>query len=548
MNAINLLLRKMSISKRLLGMLVLSIVATILMFLFALNRIDNVLIAEKEAKLHALVDAAVAVVDQYYQRSEQGQLTEEQAKMSAIAALDHLRYAGQEYYFSINTQGVMIQHAFAKKLVDTSVIGMKDPDGIKLFQLMIDRTQTQDSARVDYMWNKPNQEDPSPKMSVVKKFTPWNWIIGTGIYVDDIDAQNHEFIYSYIFLLALVWLPVLIFLYIIIQSVSVPMRSTITAFENVAKGEGDLTLRLSEEGADELKEIATHFNMFTSKIQNVIASVGESIQHSSELAGGMSAIAAKANQVSTNVQMETENVATAINQMSMTASEVASNAQLAAQSAHSADEEADKTAKVVDNAMGKINELSSELIHTEEVAKGLQISSSKIGQILDVIVGIAEQTNLLALNAAIEAARAGEAGRGFAVVADEVRTLASRTQDSTREINGIIDAIRHAIDSVNASVERAKIKSNETVSETGQVVGALDVIKNSIEQISQMNIQIAAATEEQSAVIAELNMNITRINDMSVENREYNQDINQSSSQIEQGSEKLAELVAHFKV
>ena len=288
--------------------------------------------------------------------------------------------------------------------------------------------------------------------------------------------------------------------------------------------------------------------MFTSKIQNVIASVGESIQHSTELAGGMSAIAEKANQVSTNVQMETENVATAINEMSMTASEVASNAQLAAQSAHSADAEADKTAKVVDNAMGKINELSSELIHTEEVVNGLQISSSKIGQILDVIVGIAEQTNLLALNAAIEAARAGEAGRGFAVVADEVRTLASRTQDSTREINGIIDAIRHAIDSVNASVARAKIKSNETVSETGQVVGALDEIKNSIEQISQMNIQIAAATEEQSAVIAELNMNITRINDMSVENREYNQDINQNSSQIEQGSEKLAKLVAHFKV
>jgi methyl-accepting chemotaxis protein len=398
------------------------------------------------------------------------------------------------------------------------------------------------------MWNKPNQENPSPKMSVVKKFTPWNWIVGTGIYVDDIHAQEREFIYSYILLLALVWLPVLIFLYIIIQSVSVPMRATIVAFENVAKGEGDLTLRLSEEGGDELKEIATHFNMFTSKIQNVIASVGQSIQHSTELAGGMSEIAEKANQVSTNVQMETENVATAINEMSMTASEVASNAQLAAQSAHAADAEADKTAKVVDNAMGKINELSNELIQTEEVAKGLQISSSKIGQILDVIVGIAEQTNLLALNAAIEAARAGEAGRGFAVVADEVRTLASRTQDSTREINGIIDAIRHAIDSVNASVERAKIKSNETVSETGQVVGALDVIKNSIEQISQMNIQIAAATEEQSSVIAELNMNITRINDMSVENREYNQDINQSSNQIEQGSEKLAKLVAHFKV
>lgn len=529
-------------------MLVLSIAATILMFLFALGRIDQVLIEEKESKLNALIDTAVTVVDQYYQRSQHGEITEEQAKISALSALDHLRYSGKEYYFSINLQGEMIQHAFAKNLVNTSVVAMKDPNGVKLFQLMIDRTQHQDSARVDYMWNKPNQEQPSPKMSVVKRFTPWNWIIGTGIYVDDINAQKREFIYSYMLLLALVWLPVIAFLYIIIQSVAVPMRSTIAAFKNIARGEGDLTLRLSEDGSDELKEIAIHFNVFTSKIQNVIASVGESINHNIELAVCMSSVAEKANQVSSNVQMETENVATAINEMSMTASEVASNAQVAAQSAHNADTEADKTAQVVDNAMSKINELSNELIHTEDVAKGLQVSSAKIGQILDVIVGIAEQTNLLALNAAIEAARAGEAGRGFAVVADEVRTLASRTQDSTREINSIIDAIRQAVDSVNASVERAKIKSTETVTETGQVVGALDVIKSSIEQISQMNIQIATATEEQSSVIAELNMNITRINDMSVENKQYNQEINQSSDQIGQGSNQLSTLLGHFKV
>ena len=234
--------------------------------------------------------------------------------------------------------------------------------------------------------------------------------------------------------------------------------------------------------------------------------------------------------------------------MSMTASEVASNAQLAADSTHHADKEADKSASVVDNAMKKISELSSELAATEEVAKGLQVSSSKIGQILDVIVGIADQTNLLALNAAIEAARAGEAGRGFAVVADEVRTLASRTQASTSEINLIIDAIRSAIDSVNASVARAKVKSSETVNETQQVVGALDNIKSSIEQISQMNVQIAAATEEQSTVIGELNMNITRIKDMSLENRTQNELINKGSMGIEQGAIQLHQLVDQFKV
>ncbi|AZG73081.1 methyl-accepting chemotaxis protein [Shewanella livingstonensis] len=548
MNPTNMFFRKTTIANRLLGMLALAIVATIVVFWFSLTRVENVLINEKEAKLNALVDVAITITDKYYQDAQLGSMTEDEAKILALAAIDKLRYAGNEYYFSIDTQGTMIQHAFAKQLVNTKVLAMQDPNGVKLFEQMIQRTEQQDAARIDYMWNKPQQEQPSPKMSVVKRFKPWGWIIGTGIYIDDIQADKNQFITQYLLLLTLVWLPVILLLFFIIRSISGPMIDTISAFKNIAKGEGDLTLRLPEEGNDELKQIAHHFNIFIEKIQKVIMSVSHSVDESSRLAKNMSTIAKQANQISSNVQAETANVATAINQMSMTASEVASNAQLAADSTYHADTEADKSAAVVNNAMKKISELSNELAATEEVARGLQVSSSKIGQILDVIVGIADQTNLLALNAAIEAARAGEAGRGFAVVADEVRTLASRTQASTSEINLIIDAIRSAIDSVNASVARARTKSSETVNETQQVVGALDNIKSSIEQISQMNIQIAAATEEQSTVIAELNMNITRINDMSLDNRTQNELINKGSMDIEQGATQLHQLVDQFKV
>ncbi|QIR14446.1 methyl-accepting chemotaxis protein [Shewanella aestuarii] len=548
MKAIYLWSRKTTISNRLLSMLVLSVLATLLMLLFALTRIDSVLINEKQAKLDALVDSAVSVVDYFYQQSVSGTLTEQQAKQGAINALDNLRYTGQEYFFSIDATGVMVQHAFAKKLVNTNVLAMKDPNGVKLFELMLERTKHQDKAGVNYMWNKPNEDSPSPKMSVVKRFKPWGWIVGTGIYIDDVTSQKIDFVIRYLLILVLVWGPVILLLLMIIQSIAIPMRSTIAAFENVAKGEGDLTLRLSEDGKDELKQIAANFNIFITKIQELIATVSESIEQSANVATDMSVIAVKANDTSNNIQSETSNVATAIHEMSMTASEVASNAQIAAQSTHNADSEADNTLVVVNNAMEKIQALSKELALTQDVGNGLQVSSSKIGQILEVIVSIADQTNLLALNAAIEAARAGEAGRGFAVVADEVRTLASRTQDSTREINSIIDAIRNAIDSVNSSVERATHQSTETVSETGQVVDALNAIKSSIGEISQMNIQIASATEEQSAVINELNMNITRINDMSAENHVHNQQINDSSLQIEQGSHKLAQLVSHFKI
>lgn len=548
MDSIISMFRKVKISKRLYFMLGLSIVATIFMFLFALINIENVLNGEKEAKLSALADVGEKVIVRYYESAQNGAMTEDEAKAAAIAALDVLRYAGKEYYWTIDTQGVMIQHAFAKKLVGTNVLGMKDPNGVRLFELMVKGTDNKTSARVEYMWNRPNADKPSPKMSVVKRFKPWGWIVGTGIYVDDINAQKMEFTWTYLLVVLLVWFPVILILFIIISSISSPMRQTISALENIAKGEGDLTLRLEESGNDELKEVASNFNIFVVKIQMLVQSVLVSVNHSQDLATGLATISTEANEITGNMQAETESVATAINEMSMAATEVASNAQLAADSAGSADSEADRTTQVVDSAVHKITMLSTELETTSEVAQGLKVSSGKIGQILDVIVGIAEQTNLLALNAAIEAARAGEAGRGFAVVADEVRTLASRTQESTQEINGIIDAIRGSIESVNDSVERAKTQSSQTVQETSQVVDALDTIKSSIRQISDMNIQIAAATEEQSAVIAELNMNVTRINDISVENQQKSVQIGETSEQIQQGSSELDGLVSSFKV
>ncbi|ACA86894.1 methyl-accepting chemotaxis protein [Shewanella woodyi] len=548
MDSINQLFRKIKISKRLLLMLVLSIVATLLMFLFALNNIDNLLFKEKEGKLSSLADVGVKVVERYYQSAQNGLMTESEAKEAAIIALDALRYAGKEYYWTIDTQGIMVQHAFAKKLVGTNVLGMKDPNGVQLFQLMVTGTEQSESTRVEYMWNRPDATEPSPKMSVVKRFKPWGWIVGTGIYVDDIKAQQAIFAWQYLLIGALVWLPVILILLIISQSISKPLRQTILALENISKGEGDLTLRLEESGNDELKEVATNFNVFVIKIQAVVESVLSSVTHSQQLASGLSTISSEANTVTANMQTETESVATAINEMSMVATEVALNAKNAAESASGADAEANKTTMVVDSAVNKINELSKELEVTSSGAEGLRVSSGKIGQILDVIVGIAEQTNLLALNAAIEAARAGEAGRGFAVVADEVRSLASKTQESTQEINGIIDAIREAIICVNDSVDRAKNCSSQTVDETKQVVDALEMIKASIGQISDMNVQIATATEEQSSVIAELNMNVTRINDISLDNQHKSVQIGQTSEQILQGSSELNGLVSNFKV
>mgnify|MGYP003647706460 FL=1 len=548
MNTINALFRRIKISSRLLLMLCIVGLATIVMFMFSLNNMDNLLHKEKQQKLIALVDVAEAIVTQYYTLSQNGVMSEEDAKSAALGALNDIRYEGKEYYLTQSIEGVMLQHPFAAKIVGVNVLNMKDPTGLLITREFIKQSANNKYGTVYYMWNKPNEKEPSPKVSIVKRFEPWGWVIGTGIFIDDIEEDKIAFSEEYLIVTIIIFFPVLLLLIIISSSITVPLQQTISAFENIARGEGDLTLRLSESGNDELKQFAGYFNIFVTKIQTLVKEVSKSGAHSRDLALALENISSEANTITHNMQHETESAATAIHEMSMTASEVAANAQNAADSANNANEEADKTNTLVDLAVVKINDLSEELLITTNAAQDLQTNFAKIGTILDVIISIAAQTNLLALNAAIEAARAGEAGRGFSVVADEVRSLASRTHESTQQIDSIIDELRASVQSVNNSIVRARTQSSESVVETIKVADALGVIKSSINQILEMNIHIASATEEQSVVITELNINVTRISDISVDNHKKSDEIDVTSEKIKNGYKDLDLLISTFKV
>ncbi|RPA30286.1 methyl-accepting chemotaxis protein [Shewanella frigidimarina] len=548
MNTINALFRRIKVSSRLLLMLCIAGIATTVMFMFSLNNIDNLLHKEKQQKLTALVDVAEAIVTQYYTLSKNGVMSEEDAKSAALGVLNDIRYEGKEYYLTQSIEGVMLQHPFAANIVGINVINMKDPTGLLITKEFIKQSANNKYGTVYYMWNKPNEKVSSPKVSIVKRFEPWGWMIGTGIFIDDIEQDKLAFSEEYLLVTIIVGLPVLLLLIIISRSITVPLQQTISAFENIARGEGDLTLRLSESGNDELKQFAGYFNIFVTKIQTLVKEVSKSGAHSRDLALALENISSEANTITHNMQRETESAATAINEMSMAASEVAANAQNAADSANTANDEADKTNSVVDLAVVKINGLSEELLITTDAAEELQTNFAKIGTILDVIISIAAQTNLLALNAAIEAARAGDAGRGFSVVADEVRSLASRTHESTQQIDSIIDELRESVESVNTSVVRARTQSSESVTETIKVADALGVIKSSINQILEMNIHIASATEQQSAVITELNINVTRISDISVDNQKKSDEIFSTSEKIKNGYKDLDLLISTFKV
>ena len=327
-----------------------------------------------------------------------------------------------------------------------------------------------------------------------------------------------------------------------------PLGRVISAIEDLASGDGDLTLRVSVDSKDELGQLSGSLNQFLDKLHNLIRRAAATSGQVREASGKMLQLNSQTQEMITNQHSSTDMVATAINEMAATVQEIAQSASNAADGARTADADASKGSERVDSSAISIRDLAQDVERAAEVIHKLENEAEKVGSVLDVIRGIAEQTNLLALNAAIEAARAGEQGRGFAVVADEVRTLASRTQQSTTEIQGMIEKLqsgaRNAVSVMDAGREKAQV-SVERAESAGS---SLIEITKAVASISSMNTQIASAAEEQSAVTQEINRNITEISAISDRNSQISSEAAQASSVLSEYAQELDRIVQNFKI
>ncbi|PWI34312.1 methyl-accepting chemotaxis protein [Vibrio albus] len=322
------------------------------------------------------------------------------------------------------------------------------------------------------------------------------------------------------------------------------LRDTITR----AAGELSLSTRINLGGKDELTEIGDSFNLFMEKIHRAINQVAENSRELALMAHNVSDRAHHTQSNCTTQRDRTVQVATAIHELGATVTQIASNASQAAEVANEATHRSSDGKQVVGQARDQIDELSVELEEATDVIVSLAKQVDDISATLDTIRNISDQTNLLALNAAIEAARAGEQGRGFAVVADEVRTLASRSADSTEEIQQIIDKLQTESKRAVDAMEKGRTQSNLVVEYAENASHSLEQINSHIGQISDQNIQVATATEEQSSVVEDINRNVEEINQITTETTDIAEQLNQSSASLRHLSSELDKLVGNFKL
>jgi methyl-accepting chemotaxis protein len=327
-----------------------------------------------------------------------------------------------------------------------------------------------------------------------------------------------------------------------------PLNRFLASMRDINSGSGDLTRRLSHDSKDEVGEIIEEFNAFVSKLQATISDVVRSSTQLNTTSEEMLDAVARAEKGVLQQQDETMHVATAMNQMSATVQEIARNASSASEAAAQADKETSQGRQVVVQTKQSINLLADEVDKATQVIHQLELDSDNIGTILDVIRDIADQTNLLALNAAIEAARAGEQGRGFAVVADEVRSLASRTQDSTQQIREMIEKLQGGAANAVAVMEGGSSQAQLSVQQAVQAEASLEVVTKAVATINEMNMQIASAAEEQSAVSAEINRNIHNISQVSDETAQGVQRSTELSGTVTGESNQLLALMKKFRV
>ncbi|EPR4994129.1 methyl-accepting chemotaxis protein [Vibrio navarrensis] len=475
----------------------------------------------------------------------------------ALPILKEIQYGDSGYIFGYDSKGTRVFLGKSDKGVGENFLNLQDQKGNYLIKDLLKNAKT--GQFTTYYFPKPGQNTPLPKLSYSVYIPQWDLMIGTGFYTDDIDAtvnamkeNAHQALQDTLTAIGLFCVViaalVVIFAVFVNRSIMRPLELFDQSIRSFASGDADLTARMEPFTVPEFTQLSKNFNQFVASLQNIIRRVSEVGQEVVSETNNMTGRATQVDEIAAGQREETEQVATAMTEMTTTATEISSNANQAAQAARDAEDNANEAETIVNSAASSVRDLAGEVSKANQVISRLEDDVKNISSSLEVIQDIAEQTNLLALNAAIEAARAGEQGRGFAVVADEVRKLASRTQDSTGEIHQMINQLKSASDAAVKAMDASQARGEHTVKEANAAAEALLKIKSSIGTIMDMNSLIATATEEQSIVGQEISQRIVVISDQSSQSADLANQNRAGSQSLNHKAHELYDLVGRFTV
>lgn len=541
-------LRNMSISRRLWLILIVAVLMLLTLGLLMLKQIHDDLYQAKSEQTQRVVQTANGILTYYHTLETSGVLTREAAQKQALSVVRGLRYGHDDYFWINDLTPVMIMHPANPKLDGQNLSAIRDPDGFAVFNEFVILAKAKGAGMVNYRWPKPGADAPVAKTSYIQLFEPWGWIIGSGVYVDDVQGEFQGQVWkaSMVGLVIAVIMALLVLL--IARSIVRPLQQAVNAMGNIASGESDLTRTLDTHGQDEVTQLSRHFNSFTAKLRQVVGQLQACANALGQSSSELGSNASDAHDRSQQQSQQMELVATAINEVTYGVQDVAKNAEHAASEMRDAQVQAEQGQQNIDGSLQQIDQLSTTISQAVEVIRTLSAESTQIGGVLEVIRSIAEQTNLLALNAAIEAARAGEQGRGFAVVADEVRLLAQRTQKSTAEIQGMIERLQSHSEAAVKVISDSHQASQLTIEQAGQAGASLTAIGQALRNLNGLNASIASATLQQAHVVEDINQNVTQAAGLSHSTALAAQQSSVASTHLKGLSEQLDGLLRQFKV
>jgi methyl-accepting chemotaxis protein len=538
----------MTLRGKLLAMTAITVIALAVLFSALLINGKSQMLEDREAKVRNLVESTHGILSYYEKAARDGQMSAEDAKKFAAAAIRTLRYDKVEYFWINDLQDIMVMHPIKPELEGKKLDQIKDKNGKLLFVEFNNTVKTKGSGFVDYLWPKPGSEEGVPKISFVMGFEPWGWVLGSGIYLDDVDTKFRSDAIKLLLwglgIAGFIGISLLLLSNNIIKTLGGDPAIASAITKRIAAGDLATPVDCRPDDKDSLlANIRTMQETLRTMITSIVSNAEQVASSASQLLIASEQVAERASQQSDAAS----SMAASVEEMAVSIDQVKENASEAHSISQTAGEISEDGAAVIHNAASEMRKISQAVQASSEIIEDLGHQSDQITSIVNTIKEIADQTNLLALNAAIEAARAGEQGRGFAVVADEVRKLAERTGNSTKEIGEMVAKIQNGTRSAVASMQDGVRQVGNGVELANQAGDSINRIRDGALRVTVVVNGISDSISEQSMASNEIAQKLEVIAQMSEESAVAVRHTANAARQMQALSNSLRQTVAQFK-